>query len=379
MFNNIKKYTKNWEIKLDTFNIDWKDNLIIKGDNLEVMKNIKSSFQWKVKLIYIDPPYNTGKDVFSYKDKQSRSDWLSFMKERLEIAKELLRNDWVIFVTLSDKEAFYCKILMDEIFDEENFLADIIWESTKSITNTPLISNSHSHNLVFFKNKSYFKKNRSEFRLPDRWEGFSNPDNDPRWLWKADSFQVDGWRPNQQYEIINPKTWKVYKPNKNCSWKNDYNKFQELLKDNRIVFGKNWDSWPQRKRFLFEALERWQVSKTLWNDIDTNREWTKQLKDLFWEKIFSYPKPEGLLERILQLSTKPGDIVLDFFLGSWTTTAVAHKMWRQYIGIEQMDYVKDITVKRMKKVIEGEQWGISKNVEWKGWGEFIYMELLENK
>lgn len=381
VFTNFKRIDKDWEHKLEWFNRDENgtisDNLIIKWNNLLALHSLKLNFAWKVKLIYIDPPYNTWNDSFNYNDKFNHSTWLTFMKNRLEIAKELLRDDWVIFVSLSDKEAHYCKVLMDEIFWNENFLADIIWNSTKSVTNTAIISDSHTHNLVYFKRKYYFVENRTNFRLKDDWNGFSNPDNDIRWPWKADPFQVWWWRPNQQYEIINPNTGKVYKPNKDCSWKNDYDKFQELLNDNRIVFWVNWDAWPQRKRFLSEALERGKVSKTIWTDLDTTTNWTQHLKKLFWEQIFRNPKPEWLLERIIDLSTQIWDIILDYHLWSGTTCAVAHKMWRQYIWIEQMDYIETISKERMKKVIEWEDWWISKNIEWKWWWEFVYMEIMQ--
>jgi adenine-specific DNA-methyltransferase len=266
---------------------------------------------------------------------------------------------------------------MDEIFDRKNFLNDIIWNSTKSVTNTALISVSHTHNLVYFRNLSYFTKNRTKFRLVETGDGFSNPDNDPRGDWKADPFQVGGWRPNQQYDIINPKTGIIYKPNEGCSWKNEKKVYDELVLDNRIVFGSNGDSGPQRKRFLSEALERGKVSKTIWDDVGTTTNGTQHLKELFEKIVFSNPKPESFLKRIIELSTSPSDIVLDYHLGSGTTAAVAHKMGRQYIGIEQMDYIENVCVERMKKVISGEQGGISRSVEWDGGGDFVYFELKQ--
>jgi adenine-specific DNA-methyltransferase len=278
---------------------------------------------------------------------------------------------------------------MDEIFGRGNFLNDIIWNSTKSVTNTAIISVSHTHSLVFFKYKDYYVKNRTEFRLEEDGKGFSNPDNDERGKWKADPFQVGGWRPNQQYEIKNPNTKKIYTPNEGCSWKNDYKKFQILLNDNKIVFGKDGKSAPQRKRFLSEALKKGRVSKTIWDDLGTTTNGTQHLKSIFGKSIFNNPKPEELLQRIIQIATKKGDLVLDYHLGSGTTCAVAHKMGRQYIGIEQMDYIEDIAVKRMQKVIgktvkkddelleslDFDAGGISKSVDWQGGGEFIYFEL----
>ncbi|BAP30664.1 truncated type III restriction-modification system [Chryseobacterium sp. StRB126] len=351
------------------------DNLIIKGNNLLALHSLKKEFAGKVKLIYIDPPYNTGNDGFKYNDSFNHSTWLTFMKNRLLVAKLLLKNNGVIFISLDDREAHYAKVLCDEVFGYENFLSDIIWNSTKSVTNTAIISNSHTHTLVYFKDKNYYVKNRMEFRLQEDGIGFSNPDNDARGVWKADPFQVGGWRPNQQYEIKNPNTGIVYKPNVGCSWKNDFTKYKELLEDNRIVFGVDGNAGPQRKRFLSEAMERGKVAKTIWDDLETTTNGTQHLKSLFSNQVFSNPKPEGFIKRIIELATNENDIILDYHLGSGTTASTAHKMNRQYIGIEQMDYIETVAVERLKKVIDGEQGGISKSVNWQGGGSFIYLEL----
>ncbi|WP_261806796.1 site-specific DNA-methyltransferase, partial [Lapidilactobacillus luobeiensis] len=336
-------------------NWDTTQNLYLEGDNLEILKLLQKSYSNKVKLIYIDPPYNTGKD-FVYKDSYKNSlqsyfeqtgqvdkngnrlsvnkeingryhtDWLNMMYPRLKLARNLLTNDGVFFTSISDVEAFNLKKMADEIFGEENFLSDIIWNSTKSVTNTAIISRSITHTLVYVKSMDYFIKNRNEFRIIDEGEGFENPDNDPRGPWKADPFQVGGVRPNQLYEIVNPKTGFGYFPNEGSSWKNDYSKFQELLKDNRIVFGKTGESGPQRKRFLSEAMERGKVAKTLWDDIETTTNGTARVKALFGDTVFSNPKPVQLLERIIELGGDRDGIVLDFFSGSSTTAEAVIKM-----------------------------------------------------
>ena len=354
-----------------------RENMIIKGNNLLALHSLRKQFAGKIKLICIDPPYNTENDSFRYNDKFTHSTWLTFMKNRLEIAKQLLRDDGIIFVQCNDDEQAYLKVLMDEIFGRGNFLSDVIWNSTKSVTNTAIISEATTHNLVFFKNKDYYVKNRTEFRLLESGEGFSNPDNDERGPWKADPFEVGGWRPNQQYEIKNPNTDAVYKPGKDGSWKNDYNKFKQLLADGRIIFGRTGEGRPQRKRFLSEAIERGRVVKTVWDNVGTSTTATEHQKNMFGEKVFKNPKPEELIERIIDLSTKENEIVLDFFVGSGTTVAVAHKMGRQYIGIEQLDYIEELTISRPNKVLEGESGGISKSVGWTGGGDFIYFELAE--
>lgn len=337
-----------------SLNWDETDNLYIEGDNLEVLKVLQKSYSNKVKLIYVDPPYNTGKD-FVYKDNfkdsienylqqtgqvdndgnklnvnsetsgRYHTDWLNMMYPRLKLAYNLLTEDGVFFVNLSDAEAFNMKKIADEIFGEKNFLADIAWNSTKSVTNTAIISGSVTHTLVYFKSMDYFVKNRNEFRIPDDGEGFSNPDNDPRGPWKADPFQVGGVRPNQLYEIVNPNTGVSYYPNEGSSWKNEYSRFVELMNDNRIVFGTTGESGPQRKRFLFEALERGKVSKTLWDDVETTTNGTARIKRLFGDTVFSNPKPVQLLERIIELGGSRDGIVLDFFSGSATTAEAVLK------------------------------------------------------
>ena len=379
-------------------NAKW--NMIIEWDNLEVLKLLMSGYRGAMKCIYIDPPYNTGKDfVYSdnytewrtaYWDKSGQvedgvrvdtnsesagryhSDWLSMMHSRLLLARGLLRDDWVIFISIDDHEVHNLRKLMDEVFGEENFIGDIIWNSTKSVTNTALISVSHTYNLIYAKSIDHYTENRHEFRLPENGEGFSNPDNDIRWPWKADPFQVWGWRPNQQYDIINPKTWQIYKPNPNSSWKNDFEKFWELMKDNRILFWVNGEAGPQRKRFLSEALERWKVTKTLWDDVDTTTNATRDLKNLFWGIYFDTPKPVGLIKRFLQLSTKSDDLILDFFWGSGTTGQAVMELNRedggnrQYILVQLPELtdekseaykagykrISDITIERNRRVIE---------------------------
>ena len=334
------------------------ENLYIEGDNLEVLKLLQESYMGAVKMIYIDPPYNTGSDSFIYPDNYSmdkdeyeeqvdlfdeygnrlfkenndtnprfHSDWCSMMYSRLLLARNLLSTDGVLIMSISDAEFHNLKKIADEIFGADNYCGDILWNSTKSVTNTALISVSHTYTLIYFKEMSYFVTHRTEFRVADDGEGFENLDNDPRGPWKADPFQVGGWRPNQQYEIINPKTGVVYKPNPGCSWKNDYDKFQELLADNRIVFGRTGDGGPQRKRFIWEAQERGKVVKTWWDDVDTTTNGTQMLKKMFdGVSIFTNPKPVGFIHKLLQLGMNRDGICMDFFSGSSTTAHAVMKL-----------------------------------------------------
>ena len=339
----------------ESVNWDTTENLYIEGENLDALKLLRNTYAGKIKMIYIDPPYNTGHD-FIYDDDFARtkadydaesgdydeeggrlvanpesngrfhSDWCSMMYPRLLLARDLLSEDGVIFVSISDADHANLKKMLDEIFGEQNSCGDILWHSTKSVTNTALISVGHTYNYVYFKSMQWFVSHRDKFRIPDKCEGFANPDNDPRGPWKADPFQVGGWRPNQQYEITNPNTGVVYKPNPGCSWKNDYKKFCELVEDNRIVFGKTGEGGPQRKRFMSEALERGSVASTWWDDVETTTNGTQLLKKIFGGSYFDNPKPIGLLLRMIQLGSEFDSLILDFFSGSATTAHAVMKL-----------------------------------------------------
>ena len=350
-FSGDKKLLYDPELSIDG---NKSNNLFIEADNIDALELLQENYTDKIKMICIDPPYNTGSDTFIYADKfhsrnqaevtpakkgkkaagkdpgQVHSNWLAMMQPRLALAHKLLNSQGVIFVSIDDHEVYAIKLLLDEIFGEKNFLGNIIWNSTKSVTNTALLSVSHTHNLVYVKDIEYFKKNRTSFRLPDTPEGFSNPDEDERGPWKADPFQVEGERPNQMYEIRNPVTGKIYTPNPGCSWKNDLEKFSALMKEGRIVFGASGLAGPQRKRFLSEAMERGRVSKSLWTDIETTSNGTTYLERLVGKKIFTNPKPLSLIQRFIQLGTvADGDVVLDFFGGSGTTAEAVLRQNRE--------------------------------------------------
>ncbi len=338
------------------------DGILMNSDNFHALKMLLGKYNHQISCIYIDPPYNTGNDEFIYKDGFQHSSWLSMMHSRITLANSLLSEKGLFFTSLDDHEIYHFKLLMDKIFGEENFLANVIWYSTKSVTNTALISLSHTYTPIYAKNLEYYTKNRTEFRLTEDGEGFSNPDNDPRGPWKADNFQVGGWRPNQQYEIVNPKTGKTYKPNPGNSWKNDYTTYLELVKENRIVFGVKGDAGPMRKRFLSEAKERGKVTHTMWIDLDTTSNATKNLKNMFGEAVFNNPKPTNLIERILQLAVKDKEIVLDFFAGSGTTAEATirlnnqEKTKRKYILVEMGSYFDRVLKSRIQKVIYSDNW-----------------------
>lgn len=354
------------------------DNMLIHGDNLLALKALEQQFAGQVKCIYIDPPYNTGVAFEYYDDGLEHSVWLGLMRERLELLHGLLSCDGTIWITLDDNEAHYCKVMCDEIFGRENFVADVIWNSRKSVSNDAILSLNTNHNLVFAKDIEQIRalaKKSVLFKGPVDESKFSNPDNDPRGPWVADPMDAPNVRANLTYPIVNPQTGEQHLPPRGRHWRISQEKFASALADNRIVFGKMGNSKPQLKRFLSESAGKGAVMTTLWADVDTTTNATKHSQQLF-ENCFSNPKPENLIERVLTLATQSGDLVLDSFLGSGTTAAVAHKMGRRWIGVELGDHCYSHCKVRLDKVIDGEdEGGITKAVDWKGGGGYRFYEL----
>ena len=377
IFVNAKRYNIEREEAIDIFN---DDNLIIKGNNLLALHTIKEKYTGKVKLIYIDPPYNTGKDGFQYNDRFNRSSWLVFMKNRLEIAKQLLSEEGVIFVQITDKEGAYLKVLMDSIFGELNFLAQINWKKRGGAPNDKVIGATHEYILLYSKNTEsvkIYQKQRSEEQL----SRYKNPDNHPKGKWAADNLManVKGGRFVQSlyYPIVNPSTGEEFYPSSNGNWRYNKEKMSQLLKNDEIYFSADGKGRPKLKRFL-DDLKGGVPYSTIWDNLPMGNSGTSEILNLFGSvNEFDTPKPEGLLKQIIALATVENDIVLDFFMGSATTLAVAMKMNRKFIGIEQMDYINTISISRLQKVIDGEQGGISKEVGWQGGGSFVYAELME--
>lgn len=388
IFKNTKKYDKNGSSPVSE--IKDTDNLIIKGNNLLALHSLKKRFSGKIKTVFIDPPYYFLKtkptDTFTYNSNFSLSSWLTFLKNRLSIAYQLLSYDGLLFLSMSDEGTHYLKVMMDEIFGIENFIADVTWEARSSVSSDGLFSMNSNHILVYAKNKDAIDKN--DFRLALDIETFKYDDNDERGPYRLEPFDAPKVRKNLQYKITNPNTGDVYIPPKGRHWRTTKENYERLLADNRIRFGANGTSKPQLKAYYSEvkmagkgkaSSSIWtiQPNSITWRETNTNTSATKHQQELFGEEVFTNPKPEELIKRVLELSTNEGDIVLDFFMGSGTTAAVAHKMNRQYIGIEQMDYIETVAVERLKKVIDGEQGGISQDVAWSGGGSFAYAELMD--
>ncbi|MCG1168865.1 site-specific DNA-methyltransferase [Staphylococcus epidermidis] len=394
VFTKIRKYDENGNY--DIKKIKENDNLIIKGNNLITLYSLKQRYVGKVKLIYIDPPYNTGGDSFRYNDRFNRASWLTFMKNRLEVAKELLTTNGVIFVHCDNNEQSYLKVLLDDIFGEEQFI------ETLTIVNNPRgrdyggIANMHEFIHVYAKSKD----NYEIFKIPNLNKKFPYKDKisvyETRELRNRNTaFNKDN-RPNLYYPFyINPNEeldngfLKLYLekqagfievyPTESMGVKTvwRWGKQKSLENLNINIVGKKMKE-SGRYMIVEKYRDNTQMARSVWADKEVNSErGTIQLRELFGKKVFNFPKPEELISRIINIATKPNDIILDFFMGSGTTQAVAHKMNRQYIGIEQMNYINIVSVPRLQKVIDGEQSGISKDIEWQGGGSFIYAELAK--
>jgi adenine-specific DNA-methyltransferase len=352
------------------------DNLLIQGDNLLALKALIPFYAGRVKCIFIDPPYNTQSAFEHYDDKLEHSQWLSLMYPRLALLRELLAEDGSIWVTIDDNEAHYLKVLMDEIFGRSHFVVNALWQKRTSPDARLSIGDAHDHILVYGKNSALFKLNRIPLSAEQTTQ-FKNPDNDPKGPWSSTDFTAQGWRPNQMYAIETPSGARYEPPPGRC-WGNVEGEFRRLNGEGRMWFGRDGAGRPRVKNYLsdHEGVSAW----SWWSnsEVGHNQEAKKEILALFGgDNAFDTPKPERLLQRILALSSSDGDYVLDSFLGSGTTAAVAHKMGRRYIGIEMGDHARTHCLPRLQKVIEGEQGGISSTVEWLGGGGFRFCTLGE--
>jgi adenine-specific DNA-methyltransferase len=348
-------------------------NMLIHGDNLLALKALEQNYTGKIKCIYIDPPYNTGNAFEHYDDGIEHSLWLSLMKPRLDILKNLLHEEGSLWITLDENEIHYMKVMCDEIFGRKNFIISVIWNSRKSKQNDTLISLAHNHILVYSKNIDKVIINR----LPIKDDKFSNPDNDPKGDWVADPMDAPNIRTNLEYEIVNPITNEIFLPPKGRHWRFTKEKYEEALKNGMIIFGKSGKSKPQLKRYKSDAAIKGEASNTWWDDCGTATEATQELIKLFTkDNLFATPKPERLLQKVLTLGSNKNDIVLDSFLGSGTTAAVAHKLNRKWIGIELGEHANTHCLPRLKQVVSGtDKGGISEAVNWQGGGGFKFYNL----
>ncbi|MCY4387497.1 MAG: site-specific DNA-methyltransferase [Desulfurellaceae bacterium] len=351
-------------------------NMLIQGDNLEALKALLPFYAGQVKCIYIDPPYNTGAAFEHYDDSLEHTQWLAMMWPRLELLRDLLAEDGSIWVSIDDNEAHYLKVVMDEVFGRRNFVDTVIWRKNYSPKSSARhFSSDHDYILVFARNADSFLPNLMP-RTERQDKAYKNPDNDPRGPWKTSDLSARNPYSLGVYSITAPGGRVIEGPPKGRYWVISKEKMQKFDKDNRIWWGKNGDAIPQIKRFLSEVKEG-RVPQTLWpyEEVGHTQDAKKETVKIFGSEVFTTPKPERLIQRILHIATNPGDLVLDSFLGSGTTAAVAHKMGRRYIGIEMGEHAVTHCVPRLRKVIDGEQGGISKSVGWQGGGGFRFYRL----
>ena len=351
-------------------------NLIIQGENLVVLSSIKRRHEGLIRCVYIDPPYNNQENYTHYADGLSHETWLTSLIERIEALSKLLTEDGSLWISIDDREVHYLKVAADQIFNRENFITTIVWQQRTTRENRKAFSNNHEYLLVYAKNAKRFQASRNYLPLPPASESrHKNPDNDPRGPWQSVSLNVQAGHgtASQFYELVAPNGRRHLPPKGRC-WAHSHSRMQEEIANNNVWFGSDGNGVPRKKRFLSQERNGL-TPHTLWTaaEVGTNDAAKKHLLKLFPEhQVFDTPKPEQLVRRILQIATAPGDIVLDAYLGSATTTAVAHKMGRHYIGIEQGQHAITHCVYRMKQVVDGENGGISEAEAWKGGGGFSF-------
>ncbi len=369
-----------------------RENLIIKGNNLIALHTLKQQFRGQVKLIYIDPPYNTGNDSFGYNDKFNHSSWLTFMRNRLDIARELLREDGVVFVQCDDNEQAYLKVLMDEVFGSKNFVSNSVVVINRGGRDYGGIARTHEYLLVYSKEPqtelNQIEEKDKKFAYEDDRGGFNlmelrnrnvrfNSENCPSLCYpfyvNPADVDINGLlelsleRKPGFVEVMPLKSQGVQ-----TVWR--WGRERALKYLNTEIKGKS------RRNGGYMIVQKYRSTskrqRSVWDEkAFVNQRGTAHIKALFNGSVFDYPKSEHLIARIIELGSKVGDIILDFQLGSGTAATAAHKMRRQYIGIEQMDYITEVTLPRLSSVIAGEQGGISESVKWQGGGDFIYCEL----
>lgn len=353
-------------------------NLLIRGNNKDVLPELVAKFSNGIKCIYIDPPYNNGDSYHYYNDNASQYSWLQDIRVVLRSLKSLLTKDGSIWISIDDKEMAYLKVEADKIFGRENFAATIIWQQRKTRENRAIFSYNHEYILVYAKNINAFKKSRNLLPVDEAFikSKYKNPDNDPRGPWQSVSANVQAGHavPSQFYTIIAPNGTRHDPPKGRC-WVYNEERMRREIAENNIWFGIDGNNTPRIKKFL-SAAKVGLTPETLWtgSEVGTTDSAKKHLLTLFpnGDKVFDTPKPEELIKQILDIATNEGDYVLDCYLGSGTTVATAHKMNRHYIGIEIGDQMTDLVVSRLNDVIKGENGGISKNVNWQGGGEFAF-------
>ena len=350
------------------------DNILIHGDNLLALKALEQNYAGKIKCIFIDPPYNTFSAIPNYPDGIEHSLWLSLMYERLQIMRDLLAENGSIWITIDDNEAHYLKVISDEIFGRANFIGSVVWQHSVQGKNDAKGLSLHHNYLLCYRRSDHFKIGRVP-RSEEHNKNYSHPDRDPKGLWRSGDVRSPHPRPNLRYDVITPSGGVIPPPENGWRWAES--SFWEKVETGEISFV-NDETRVLRKIYLCDQPGR--VPESIWfgDDVGTTREATRDLKEAIkgTSDLFPTPKPERLVERILTLTTQPGDLVLDSFAGSGTTGAVAHKMKRKWIMIELGDHCDSNILPRLHKIIEGnDSSGITSDVDWRGGGGFRYFRL----
>jgi adenine-specific DNA-methyltransferase len=351
-------------------------NMLVQADNLEALKSLLPYYAGQVKCIYIDPPYNTRSAFEHYDDNLEHSHWLAMMWPRLELLRELLAEDGSIWLSIDDHEGHYLKIILDEVFGRRNFVSNVVWQKKFSPQNDARwISDSHDHILCFAKNKEVWSPNLLP-RSASMDERYTNPDKDPNGPWASTDITRAEHRDRDFWPLRTPAGNEVY-PARGRSWSRPKENIETLKEQGRLWFGPHGNRMPRLKKYLRDMGGLTPQTVWLHSEVGHNQEAKREVLALGSGTVFDTPKPERLINRIIHISTNAGDLVLDSFLGSGTTAAVAHKMRRRWIGIEMGKHAVTHCGPRLRKVIEGEQGGISEAVGWRGGGGFSFYRLGE--
>lgn len=354
-------------------------NVLLHGDNLNWLRLVAKTSPSSVKCAYLDPPYNNGETYQHYLDRMGHEEWLQAVTSRLEYVRTLLRPDGSLWISIDDSELHYLKVEADRVFGRDNFIGTIVWERRTTRENRKAFSRNHEYLLVYAKDAAIWTKVRNALpSSPDLEARYRNLDGDPRGPWQSVSANVqDGHATPAQFYALEAPTGQMHYPPKGRCWVYTWPRMREEIANNRVWFGRSGNGVPRLKRFLSDR-QAGLTPATLWgaSEVGSTSEAKKELLNIFHDKtLFDTPKPERLLHRILQISTNPGDVVLDPYLGSATTAAVAHKTGRTYIGIENGAHIKSHCFHRLRRVVEGENGGISRAVNWQGGGGFDFFRF----
>ena len=368
-FRKLKRYS---------FGEQTGDNLVIQGENLATLEDLTPNYLGSVRCIYIDPPYNNGETYAHFDDVHAHDDWIEGLVKRLEALRSFLAPDGSLWISIDDGEVHYLKVAADAVFGRENFVSTIIWQQRTSRENRKVFSNNHEYVLVYAKSVREFSEGRNLLPLTDEvLARYKNPDEDPRGPWQSVSANVqDGHATAGQFYELRAPSGKLHRPPKGRCWVYTQDRMMAEIERNNVWFGKDGDGVPRLKKFLRDARQGL-TPHTLWpaSEVGTTRDAKRELLQLFpGLSLFDTPKPEALIARILGIATDPGDLVMDAYLGSGTTTAVAHKMGRKYIGIEEGKHAVTHCARRLRQVVRGEDGGMSGVLGWEGGGGFSFLK-----